>query len=111
MRAIHVELFDAATGTLIGEADLPAEQLPESFAASTTLHLGDADWHVERAEPMTRDEYVKAGHLVLRLREVVQVDPKQILFSLPTIEDALPPLHDGPGEEAAALREDDWRQV
>jgi hypothetical protein len=34
-----VTLVEAATQKLLGEADLPAEQLPESFEASTTLHV------------------------------------------------------------------------
>jgi hypothetical protein len=108
---IHVELFDAATSTLIGEADLPVDQLPESFATSTTLHLGGADWHVEHAEPMTRAEYVKTAHLVIRMRKIEYVDPQQMLFSLPTIENALPPVRPGTHDGAAALQEDDWRQV
>ena len=113
--AIHVALIDATSGTLLGEAELPAEQLPESFTASTTLHLGGGDWHVEHAEPMTRAEYVKSGRLEIHMRKIERVDPNEILFSLPTIENALPPMEpeppEGAAEGAAALREDDWRQV
>lgn len=53
MKPIRVASIVSSTSTLIGEADLPAEPLPESFAESTTLHLGDDRWDVEHAEPMT----------------------------------------------------------
>jgi hypothetical protein len=108
---IHVELVDGATGQLLGAAELPADQLPETFATSTTLHLGDDDWHVEQAAPMTREEYVAAGKLHLVIRKIERVDPKQILFSLPTLENALPPMRDGDSSAAYVLHEDDWRQL
>ena len=109
MTTIHVQLVNAATQTVMGEADLPVEQLPETFAVATTLHLGGTDWRVESATPVTREEYVKTGQLVLVLRKIEMVDPKTILFSLPTIENTMPPL-DAAGEAACALHEDDWRQ-
>jgi hypothetical protein len=34
---VRVVLIDAATGVRMGEAELPLAQLPESFAAPTTL--------------------------------------------------------------------------
>lgn len=110
MPPIHVTFVDAATQHQLGKADLPAEQLPESFAADTTLHLGGTDWHVERAEPMTRSEYVASGQLRLVLRKIERVDPRELLFSLPTLENTLPPLEDGEVEHALVLHEDDWRQ-
>ena len=108
MTTIHVQLVNAKTQTVMGEADLPVDQLPESFAAPTTLHLGGSDWSVVKAEPMTRDEYVKTGALLLVLHPIEMVDPKTILFSLPTIENTMPPLE--PGDAACMMHEDDWRQ-
>lgn len=113
MPPIRVVLIDAATATPIGEADLPPDQLPESFDAATTLHLGDAEWQVEYAEPTTRAAYVASGRLLLRLRRIEMVDPRTILFSLPTLENALPPLEPAEPDrlgEALWMREDDWRQ-
>lgn len=111
MSTIHVELVDGATGQLFGTADLPADQLPETFATSTTLHLGADDWHVEHAAPMTRDEYVASGHLRLVIRKLEHVDPRQVLFSLPTLENALPPTREGDASAACVLHPDDWRQL
>jgi hypothetical protein len=107
---IHVVLINAATQQVFGEVELPAERLPETFAVATTLHLGDADWNVEHAEPATRAEYVVARRLRLVIREIKRVDPMTILFSLPTIENMLPPMQDGNGD-AVRLHEDDWRQL
>jgi hypothetical protein len=105
---IHVQLVNAKTQTVMGEADLPVEQLPESFAEPTTLHLGGSDWSVVKAEPMTRDEYVKTGALLLVLHPIEMVDPNTILFSLPTIENTMPPM--SPGDATCNMHEDDWRQ-
>ena len=110
---VHVELFDAVTRELLGAADLPIDQLPESFAVSTTLHLGNTDWHVEEADPVDRAEFAARGTLRLVLRKIEHVDPKKILFSLPTLENALPPLLPSDPAAAAAftIHEDDWRQI
>ena len=110
MPTVHVQLIDAATSRLLAELDLPPEQLPESFEGATTFFIGDLDWNVEHAEPMTRAEFVASGHLRVVLREVEKVDPKQILFSLPTLENALPDMIDGDAGRALAFADDDWRQ-
>ncbi len=110
MATVHVVLVDAASGQPIGQVDLQPDQLPESFAQPTTLHLGDDDWRVEHAEPVTRAEAIAAGQLRLTLRQVVQIDPAKILFTLPTLENAIPPMQDGEGD-ALRIHEDDWRQI
>jgi hypothetical protein len=110
MTKVHVSFVNAATGEVFGEVDLPIERLPETFELDTTMHLGDADWTVERAEPATRVEFGATGALRLTMRKIELVDPKSILFSLPTIENALPPGHTGDINGAHRLREDDWRQ-
>jgi len=107
---VHVVLIDEASGQAFGEVDLAPDQLPESFAVSTTLQLGGSEWAVKNAEPGTRAEAVAAGRLRLVLRQVERVDPKEILFSLPTLENALPPIQDCRGD-AVRIHEDDWRQV
>jgi hypothetical protein len=107
---IRVELIEGATQQLLGAADLPVDQLPETFAVATTMHLRGDDWHVEHAEPMTRDEYLATGRLRIVLRKVERVDPKKILFSLPTLETTMPPMRDGDASAAFVIHEDDWRQ-
>lgn len=108
---VHVELIDAVTGKLLGATLLPVDQLPASFAASTTLHLAGGDWHVEHAEPTTRAEYAASGRLRLVIRKIEHVDPQELLFSLPSLENATPPMVDGDSSAAFAIHEDDWRQI
>lgn len=110
MSAVRVTLADAATNQVIGETNLAPEDLPESFALSTTMHLGSDDWNVDLADPIERADYVAAGRLRLVLRKVEMVDPREVLFSLRTLEDALPPLREGNAASAHPLHEDDWRQ-
>jgi hypothetical protein len=109
MTTIHVVLIDGESGELMGESDLPLDQLPESFGMSTTIHLGGSDWQVERAEPVERADFVATGQVQLTLRKIVYADPGTILFSLPTLEDLAPPTG-ASNRDALQLHEDDWRQ-
>lgn len=110
-RKITVKLIDDKSGESLGESKLPPEDLPESFELQTTLHIGEVDWSVVQATPLTRAEYAKTGSLTLRLRRIEKIDPGNILFSLPSICDRLAPLGNGPltGDECLVV-EDDWRQ-
>jgi hypothetical protein len=115
MRKVRVRLVDEA-GVLLSQAELEPEALPESFEAETTLELGGESWLVVRAEPMTRAAYVASGSLTLALRkqQLASVDPRDILFSLPTLNDALPAVAAGTSKQGLRvleLHEDDWRQV
>lgn len=77
----------------------------------TTLTVGETEYQVVHAEPANRDDIARAGQVKLRLRPAA-VDPKKILFSLPTIEDALPERGPAPeGTDALAITPDDYRQV
>jgi hypothetical protein len=109
---VHVTFIDEATGRIIKVADMAPDDLPESFQVDTTLHLGDIDWSVVRAIPVTRAESSQSKKLKLYVRKVEKMDPSKILFSMPSICDLIPPL--GSGLVAAndyALHEDDWRQL
>lgn len=108
---VAVTFIDDATKETIGVTKLPPTDLPESFVLDTTLHLGDVDWSVVDAVPKTRAEYSKTKQLTLRLRRIEMVDPKTILYSLPSICDYIPPIGEIQltGSECI-LAEDDWRQ-
>jgi hypothetical protein len=109
---VTVTLVDDATNEILGVADMAPEELPETFERPTTLHLDDADWSVIEAVPLTRAQYTQSGSLRLRLRRVEKVDPRKLLFSLPSICDYIPGLGDEPVSGAdCLLAEDDWRQV
>jgi len=64
---IKVTLINDADGEVFGPMELPPEQLPESFDLQTTMHIGEVDWSVVDAQPMTRAEYKATKSLVLRL--------------------------------------------
>lgn len=108
---VHVVLIDTATGATVADDHIPANLMPETFANPTTLHLGGADWTVERAEPVTRAELLASGALTVWMREVQRVPLDQILYSLPTLETLQPPFDPAPAAGAQVwMHEDDWRQ-
>lgn len=112
MGTVRVVFIDAETGQMFARSELPAEQLPDSFAIDTTMNLGGDPWQVERAEPLTAAEAAASGQLALTVRRIQFASPKDILYSLPTICESLPDLgHDPVGSDSFELREDDWRQV
>lgn len=108
---VTVTFIDDATGESFGVTAMPPTELPESFELDTTLHLGSENWSVVEARPKTRAEFAKTTTLTLRLRRIEMVDPKTILFSLPSLCDSIPGIGDLPliGNEFI-LAEDDWRQ-
>lgn len=67
---------------------------------------------VVRAEPLTKVEFAKTKRLTISLRRIEMLDPKEILFSLPTICGAALPkiLVAAADEDRVVLHEDDWRQ-
>jgi hypothetical protein len=115
--AVHVVFYDEATGKAFAETVISGERLPESFEARTTMHLGKDDWTVVEARPVTAAEFRRTGELVLIVRKanpVVMIDPGEVLFSLPTINDYLPGIAPGSSklnQDVIELHEDDWRQV
>ena len=111
---VRIELIDEADGKVIAESEVPLESLPEAFAGmETTLTVAGADYTVVRAEPATRATIDSVGAARLTLRKVVAADPMSILFSLPSIENALPrsvPI--APGVEVLVrIPDEDYRQV
>src|SRR6478609_4441659 len=95
-REVTVTLIDDVTDEPIGVTKMPPADLPETFERETTLHIGDVDWSVVDATPKTRPEYSASKSLTLRLRRIEKVDPRNILFSLPSICDYIPPLGNEP---------------
>src|SRR6185369_10925568 len=109
--SIHVVLRDSATGQSITTADMRAEDLPQTFERDTTLHLGDDDWHVVKAEPPTAAEFTRTGALTITLSKVTRIAPQDILYSLPTICDVVPSVaanSSRKGKHVFELAEDDW---
>lgn len=110
---VLIELIDDATGETFAESEVPLDSLPQYFARmDTRLTVGDAEWVVVRADPASRDEIGREGRARLRLRRAAAVSPKDVLYSLPSIEDVLPERGPAPeGTEALTIEPDDYRQV
>lgn len=108
---VAVTLIDVSTGEVIGRTEISPSDLPETFAVDTTLHLAGSDWSVVEATPQNRADYEKTKTLTLRLSRIEKIDPHDILFSLPSICDYIPPVADNPlTGDGLDLAEDDWRQ-
>jgi hypothetical protein len=110
---IKVKLIEALDNDLIGEVNLSPSQLPQSFKTSTTMHIGDKDWQVVKAEPEDYSDFYKSGELTLWLRPVETIDPSLIRFSIPTISNELPGVSDSSpfNDFTLTLHEDNWRQI
>ena len=112
---VEVTFVDADSGVEFLKFTFPARQLPDSFAAQTSLNLGKDDWFVVEATPPTAAGFVASGKLRLVVRKAVRVDPRDLLFSIPTFADRVPLTTARPGglEESRVLRlaEDDWLQL
>jgi len=108
---VEVTFIDDASGEPLGVTKMAPGDLPESFDLDTTLSIGSDDWSVVDAVPKTRVEYAQTKSLTLRLRRIELMDPGDVLYSLPSICDAIPGLGDQPlsGSEFV-VAEDDWRQ-
>ena len=80
------------------------------------MHLDQGDFEVVEATPMTAAEFRRTGNLrlVVRERKIVKLDPGELLYSLATISNELPPIQPGTTKlqkQVVELHEDDWRQV
>ncbi|MBN9388633.1 MAG: hypothetical protein J0I20_11315 [Chloroflexi bacterium] len=112
-KTVRVNFIDAVTGETFATSEMPPESLPQTFEIATTLHLGDHDWTVEKAEPATSAEFQKSGFLVLTLRKIERMAVEDLFYSQPTLTNDLAPLEDGTSQEdkyVLSFLEDDWRQ-
>lgn len=114
-RKIKVELVDAINNGSFGIVKLSAEQLPASFPADkeTVMHIENEDWIVDRAEPMTAEEFIKKGELTLWLKKVLKINPVNIRYSVPSMSNELPSFSDNRlfNDFTLTIHEDDWRQM
>jgi hypothetical protein len=109
---IRVEFVESGKNKPFAVSMIPIEQLPETFEIATTLDIADKKWSVVDATPKLKSDFERSGKLRVILSAVQMVDPNDILFSLPTINDKMCVLKkinslDG----MLVIHEDDWRQV
>ena len=112
-KTINVQFIESGKSEPFAVSDMPLKQLPDTFEIDTTMHLGDDDWRVIAAEPAEKEKFRKKGSLKLTLQKVIveMVDPKEILYSIPTISNDIAGVEDAKSlENVAVFMEDDWRQ-
>jgi hypothetical protein len=111
-KTVSVVFVDEPTGTILATSEVPLDQLPDTFAVDTNLEMSGVPFVVVRAQPQTKTEFSRTKRLTVTLRKVEQLDPKQILFSLPSICGAALPGTAQANDfgDIIVLHEDDWRQ-
>ena len=113
-KKIRVEFFRSGETKPFVVSDMPVDQLPDTFAVDTTLHINDEDWRVLAAQPVDKAAFRKTGKLQLTLTNAAPIarDAESILFSIATLSDDFPSLVPVASmEDVAVFHEDDWRQV
>jgi hypothetical protein len=109
---VTVHFINAQTGETLGIDDLRPEDLPSSFSPNMTLHIGGTDWSVAEAIPQNAEDFRKSGQLTLKLHKIESMNPKDILFSLPSISKELAEsVPNTPFSDFnTVLHADEWRQ-
>ncbi|MGR8932273.1 MAG: hypothetical protein ACU836_16715 [Gammaproteobacteria bacterium] len=113
-KLIEVQFFEGNKTAPFAKSKLPLVQLPDTFEVDTTLNLAGEDWRVLAAEPPRKSEFGKIGKLKLYLAkdEVISVDPEELLYSLPTLNNDRPAVEYAESlQHAVVFSEDGWRQV
>ncbi|MBL4771258.1 MAG: hypothetical protein JKY61_08975 [Planctomycetes bacterium] len=109
---VRITFVEGATGDTLGSTKLRADDLPAAFESTARMQWGGEEWQVVRAVPNTRALFRKTRKLTLHLGRISSVPPQEILYSLPTICDAIPGLsNEAVDGSEFTLQEDDWRQV
>ncbi|MCF6317918.1 MAG: hypothetical protein L3J83_01365 [Proteobacteria bacterium] len=112
-KVIEVKIFEGKSKAPFATSNMPITQLPDTFEIDTTMHLGEDDWIILDAKPLEKTTFRKSGKLNLYLtkKEIYQIDPNELLYSLPTIDGTLANVeHVESLENIAVFLEDDWRQ-
>ena len=109
---ITVEFIESGNEIPFAVSDVPIDQLPDSFEIETKLDIGEQQWMVAQAIPTNKTEFVKSGKVQVFLNKIEMINPKNLLFSLPTINDSLFQSENvNSTENIFQIHEDDWRQV
>jgi hypothetical protein len=109
---IEVEFIKEGATEAFAVSKVPIAQLPATFELATTLDIAEKKWTVLHAQPKQKIDFQKTGRLRVILRPIALVNPKDILFSLPTINDRMCALRKAESLDGfLMIHEDDWRQI
>lgn len=110
---ITVHFYEENAEQPFATSELSVDQLPDTFEVDTLLNIGAQEWRIVEALPTQKSQFRESGTLSLFLTQHTStfVDPNQVLYSLPTINNALAAVeHTESFEDIFIVREDDWRQ-
>lgn len=109
---VTVEFIESGKDKPFAVSTVPITQLPETFEIATTLDIGNKKWNVVEAIPKSKSDFEQTGKLRVILSPVHMANPKDILFSLPTINNAMCALQKAKSLDGMlVIHEDNWRQV
>lgn len=109
---IEVVFIDSEDGERIAGGNIPASQLPETFAKNTVMHINEQPWQVVKADPVDSKDFIKSGKLTLTCAKIEYVSTEGVLYALPTINEEVPETGAvAPEQNVFTLHEDDWRQM
>jgi len=110
---IEVKFVENGKDKPFAVSEMPIEQLPDTFEIDTTLDIGNDKWTIVNAIPIKKEEFMKTGKLSLFLSKVELMNPKDILFSLPSINDVIGSISKSRNkiDQYYKIHEDDWRQI
>ncbi|MHC4086675.1 MAG: PHD finger domain-containing protein [Planctomycetota bacterium] len=112
MKKIRVELIDSSKKSVITTSKRLPSELPDKFEQGMILEIMGEEWSVVGADPIEKSEIIKTGRLRIELAKISYDNPKDTLFSLPTISDDSGGLEGETGPEGNfVIHEDDWRQL
>lgn len=109
---ITVKLIEAVSNEQFAQVNLNTDQLPASFKIATTFSYEGEEWQIEKAEPEIAEEFIKTKELSLWLRKILKYDPRDIRYSIPTIENELHAFSNNSlhSDFTHTIQEDEWRQ-
>lgn len=112
MKKIRVELVDSSQKSVITISKRLPSELPDKFERGMILEIMGEEWSVVGADPIEKSEIIRTGRLRIELAKISYDNPKDTLFSLPTISDDPGGLEGETGPEGNfIIHEDDWRQL
>jgi len=110
--SVSIRLIELTSGRAIGKTAMAQSDLPECWETVPTFTFGE-EWQLLEAQPMRRDDVIKAGHVDLIVRRPV-VAGDGTIYSEPTISGNVASILAGSskaGVKRYQLVPEDWRQV
>lgn len=107
---VTVEFIENGSENPFAISEVPIDQLPDTFELETDLEIRGEHWKVVQAFPQNKEDFGKTGKLRIILDRIQMIDPRELLFSLPTVNAEMPETENVSIGNLFVIHEDDWRQ-